>query len=195
MQLRPYLFAALAAAIAAPVLAQDAPLDTRPPRARLEWMAAAAAEGRTGTARKTAPVDARPAVPGEVIVTRIAGQGIETQSPPAVEGDWVVRNRCEDSGDEEILVTAERFPTRYGEAQSEPDAAGYREFHPTGAEMVYAIVPESDGEFAILAPWGELQRVMPGDTMAQVADKPDDTYRIDRRAFECTYEIVTPAGG
>jgi hypothetical protein len=107
----------------------------------------------------------------------------------------VVRNRCKGSGDEEILVTAERFPTRYGDPQSEPDANGYREFHPTGGEMISAIVPEDDGEFAIVAPWGELQRVLPGDTMAQVADNPTDTYRIDKRAFACTYEITTPAGG
>lgn len=195
MHFRLLLPVALCAVITLPALAQDAPLETLPQRDRLEWMAAAAAEGRTGIARKTAPVDARPAVAGEVVVSIIAGQGVETRSPPAAAGDWVVRNRCDASGNEEILVTAERFPTRYGDPQSGPDAAGYREFHPTGAEMVYAIVPEADGEFAIVAPWGELQRVLPGDTMAQVADNPDDTYRIEKRAFDCTYEIVTPAGG
>ncbi len=189
------LVVAVASALSAPVFAQDAALDTLPQKDRLDWMAAAVAEGRSGVARKTAAVDARPAVVDEIIVTRIAGQGVETQSPPAAEGDWVVRNRCEGSGDEEILVAADRFPTRYGAPQSEPDAEGYIEFHPTGAEMIYAIVPEAEGEFAILAPWGELQRVLPGDTMAQVADNPTDTYRIEKRAFDCTYEITTPAGG
>ncbi|SFJ51833.1 hypothetical protein [Celeribacter neptunius] len=191
--MRPSRFATAALALfaALPLSAQDAPLDTLPTRDRLAWMAAAKAEGRSGTAHKTAAVDARPAVAGEVIVSRIAGQGTETQSPPAEAGDWVVRNRCDASGNEEILVSAAKFPTRYGTAQSAPDAQGYMEFHPTGAEMIYAIVPARDGEFAIEAPWGELQRVLPGDAMAQVATDPNDTYRIEKRAFECTYEIIT----
>src|SRR4051812_9317680 len=71
--------------------------------------AAAEAAGRVGTARKTRPVDARPAYPGEVVVTHIAGEGVETQSKPAAEGDWVVRNRCPATGDEEYLVTAKTF--------------------------------------------------------------------------------------
>ena len=51
-----------------------------------------------GLARKTKPVDARPAKPGEVIVTMIKGEGRETQSPPAKSGDMVVRNRCPELG-------------------------------------------------------------------------------------------------
>ena len=51
-------------------------------------------EGRVGLARKTKPVDVRPALPGEVVVTIIAGEGKETESPPAQPGDVVVRNRC-----------------------------------------------------------------------------------------------------
>ncbi len=49
---------------------------------------------RAGIARKTSPVDARPAKAGEVVVTIIRGEGKETQSPPAKAGDVVVRNRC-----------------------------------------------------------------------------------------------------
>ncbi|MDS4068263.1 MAG: hypothetical protein RKO24_01430, partial [Candidatus Competibacter sp.] len=52
-------------------------------------------DGRVGVARKSRPVDARPAVPGEIVVTVIAGEGKETQSQPAAAGDRVVRNRCE----------------------------------------------------------------------------------------------------
>src|SRR5262245_26299443 len=66
-----------------------------------------------GLSRKTKPVDARPATPGEVIVTIIKGEGKETQSPPAKPGDMVVRNRCPETGNEEILVAAETFARRY----------------------------------------------------------------------------------
>lgn len=179
-----------------PARADDAtaPLDSLPKQDRLAWFAAAKAAGHTGLAHKTRPVDARPAKEGEVIVSRIAGQGVETTSPPAKAGDWVVRNRCDASGNEEILVPAAKFPTRYGPAQGAADAQGYQEFRPSGAEMGYAVVPAEAGAFAIEAPWGELQRVLPGDVIAQVVADPNDTYRIERRAFDCTYEIITPAG-
>ena len=75
--------------------------------------ARAQAEGRVGAARKTKPVDVRPARPGEVVVTVIAGEGKETQSPPAAAGDMVVRNRCPETGNEEILVGAAKFAQRY----------------------------------------------------------------------------------
>jgi hypothetical protein len=47
----------------------------------------------------------------EIIVTAIKGEGKETQSPPAKQGDWVVRNRCPETGNEQYLVTADRFTT------------------------------------------------------------------------------------
>src|SRR4051812_9704213 len=62
-------------------------------------------EAKVGIARKTKPVDARPAVPGERVVTIIANEGKETQSPAAKAGDMVVRNRCPETGNEEILVS------------------------------------------------------------------------------------------
>ena len=43
-------------------------------------------DGRVGLARKTRPVDVRAAEPGEVVITEIAGEGKETQSPPAQPG-------------------------------------------------------------------------------------------------------------
>src|SRR4051812_25616029 len=70
-------------------------------------------DGRVGLARKTKPVDVRPARLGEVIVTVIVGEGKETQCPPAQVGDMVVRNRCPETGNEEILVQASKFTDRY----------------------------------------------------------------------------------
>ena len=46
-------------------------------------------DSRVGLARKTRPVDVRAAQPGEVVVTVVAGEGKETQSPPAKPGDMV----------------------------------------------------------------------------------------------------------
>jgi hypothetical protein len=51
---------------------------------------AAQRDGRVGLARKLQPVDARPVVPGEIVVTIIADEGKETQSKPAAEGDMIV---------------------------------------------------------------------------------------------------------
>ena len=190
-------FSLLAAGLLAiqPLFAQDAPaaLETLPKKDRLAYFAELSTGGAAGTARKTMPVDARPAEPGEVVVSIIAGEGVETRSKPAAEGDWVVRNRCPATGNEEILVSAEKFPMRYGEAQSEPDASGYRMFRPKGSEMAYVLARPADGEFAIEAPWGELQRVRPGDAIVQMPEDTQDTYRIQGDAFACTYEILTPA--
>lgn len=69
-------------------------------------------DGRVGVARKSRPVDARPAAPGEVVVTIIADEGKETQSRPAAAGDMVIRNRCEATGNEEYLVSACTFAER-----------------------------------------------------------------------------------
>ena len=79
---------------------------------QVAMFAAAKEDGRTGVARKTKPVDARPAVDGEVIVTVIKSEGVETTSKPASTGDWVVRNRCPETGNEEYLVSAlpDRLP-------------------------------------------------------------------------------------
>jgi hypothetical protein len=164
-----------------------------PEKNQVELFENVKAEGKSGVAHKTRPVDARPAVAGEVIVTIIKGEGVETTSKPAEAGDWVVRNRCPETGNEEILVKAAKFPTRYGEPRSEPDAQGYRSFAPKGGDMGYFIVPAEIGEFTFKAPWGEQMVAKPGDAIVQVPSDPSDTYRIAAASFACTYEIVTPA--
>ena len=111
--------------------------------------AAAEAAGRVGTARKTKPVDARPARPGEIVVTRIAGEGVETHSRPAAEGDWVTRNRCPATGNEEYLVAAETFAARYEGPLTGPDAEGWREFRPRGPELRFFLVDEREGAFRL----------------------------------------------
>jgi hypothetical protein len=148
---------------------------------------------RVGVARKSMPVDVRPAAPGEVVVTVIAGEGEETRSPPAQPGDMVVRNRCPATGNEEILVSAAKFAERYEGPTGPADAAGWQPYRPRGIEMRYFLVREADGTFTFTAPWGEPMVARPGDAIVRNPDDPADTYRIAAAAFACTYEILEPA--
>lgn len=143
-----------------------------------------------GLARKTKPVDARPAKPGEIIVTMIKGEGKETQSPPAKPDDMVVRNRCPETGNEEFLVSAGSFSRRYEGPIGSAAGDGWSPYRPVGVQMRYVVVPEEDGEFAFLAPWGERMVARPGDAIVQDPEKIKDTYRVARAAFACTYEVV-----
>jgi hypothetical protein len=172
----------------------------------LGWVAAASAQtdvhamfdgaeqgGRVGVARKTMPVDVRPAEGGEVVVTVIAGEGEETRSPPAQSGDMVVRNRCPATGNEEILVAAAKFAERYEGPIGPADAAGWQPYRPRGIEMRYFVVRPDDGTFTFTAPWGEPMVARPGDAIVRDPQNPADTYRIAAAAFECTYDILERA--
>jgi hypothetical protein len=150
-------------------------------------------DGRVGLARKTRPVDVRPARPGEVVVTIVAGEGKETASPPAQPGEMVVRNRCRETGNEEILVAAAKFAERYEGPLGPTDAAGWRPYRPRGIEMRYFVVRAADGTFTFTAPWGEPMVARPGDAIVRDPRDPADTYRIAAAAFACTYEILRPA--
>jgi hypothetical protein len=158
--------------------------------------------GRTGLARKTKTVDARPAKQDEVIVTIIAGEGKETQSPPAKPGDMVVRNRCPETGNEQFLVAAATFADRYeGPAAATfadryegpiegVDTDGWSPYRPRGAQVRYMVVPQADGQLTFIAPWGEEMIARPGDSIVQDVLNPKDTYRVARAAFACTYHII-----
>ncbi|EPF5869757.1 hypothetical protein MWX50_001296 [Morganella morganii] len=148
---------------------------------------------RTGIARKTREVLARPAVPGEIVVTIIRGEGEETRSKPAEAGDWVVQNICEATGNEEILVKKTAFSRRYGSALTSPDSANRQRFRPQGEPMDYLVITQEE-PFVIIAPWGEKQRVMKGDVLLRSRHDPQDSYRIQKAAFTCTYQVITPAG-
>jgi hypothetical protein len=144
---------------------------------------------RTGLARKTKSVDVRPARPGEKVVTFIAGEGKETQSPRAEPGDMVVRNRCQVTGNEEFLVKAAKFSERYEGPLGPPDDAGWSTYRPRGNEMLYFLVQPSDGTFTFKAPWGELMIARPGDAIVRGPKDPKDTSRVAAAAFDCTSEI------
>ncbi len=145
---------------------------------------------RDGLARKTKAVDVRASKLGEIIVTVIKGEGKETQSPPAKGGDKVVRNRCPETGNEEILVSALNFAKRYEGPTGAADADGWLPYRPRGVQMRIVLVTAQDGEFSFMAPWGEKMVARPGDAIVQDLKNPKDTYRVQKFAFACTYEVL-----
>jgi hypothetical protein len=156
-------------------------------------MERALTEGRTGTARKTRLVDARPAHVGEIVVTAIKGEGKETQSPPAKKGDFVVRNRCPETGNEQYLVTADRFNDRYRMTGAPVSAHGWREYRPIGRAVRFHILPPGTAPFTFVAPWGEPMVARAGDAIIQDPKDDKDVYRVAAASFACTYEIVGTA--
>ena len=156
----------------------------------LAEFAKAQAGNRVGTAAKTRAVDGRPAVAGEIIVTVIKGEGLETKSKPAEMGDLVVRNRCPETGNEEYLVKASRVKDRYGEHGGEPDAAGWRSYAPKATPMLFFVVKDGEGPWSFKAPWGEGMVARAGDAIVQDPGNPKDMYRIAAASFRCTYEIT-----
>lgn len=180
-----------AVAIAAVALF-NAQAQAQPTMDVLAYFQKAADAGRAGLARKTMLVDVRPAVPGEVVETFISGKR-ETVSPPAKAGDMVVRNRCQATGNELILVSADKFSARYEGPVGAAGADGWLTYRPRGVEMRYILVPATERPFSFTAPWGEQMIAEPGDAIVQDPDNPRDTYRIARDAFACTYEKLTPA--
>jgi hypothetical protein len=150
----------------------------------------AQARGLARQAKKTRPVDVRPARPGEVIVTILAGEGKETQSRPAKEGDRVVRNRCEATGNEEYLVAAEKFAERYESTGKPAGPGGWQEYRPLGKIMRFFVLSAEHGEFAFTAPWGERMIAKPGDAIVQDPEDERDTYRVAAASFACTYEVL-----
>jgi hypothetical protein len=151
-------------------------------------MADAEARGLVLRAKKTKPVDARPARDGEVVVTVIAGEGKETQNT-AGAGDWVVRNRST-AGREEYIVKADKFRERYESTGKPATKDGWREFRPLGKVVRFFVVKPEHGEFTFTAPWGEPMVAKPGDAIVQDPTRPDDIYRVAAASFACTYDVV-----
>ena len=156
----------------------------------IRLMEEAHAHGRVRQARKTKAVDARPAVQGEIVVTIITPEGKETQSRPAEAGDWVVRNRCPETGNEQYLVKAAKFVERYQATERPAAADGWREFRPLGRIMRFFEVRPEDGRFAFEAPWGEKMLALPGDAILQDPDDPNDVYCVAAASFRCTHEVL-----
>ena len=165
-------------------------LPTKPAEELVALIARAKAKGELKLARKTRPVDARPAKPDEIVVTIIKGEGTETRSRPADTGDWVVRNRCPETGNEEYLVAAKKFDQKYRRTGTHADAKGWQEFQPVGEEVRVVVLGQEEGSFSFTAPWGEAMVAHPGDALVQDPQDETDIYRVAKASFVCTYEVV-----
>lgn len=180
-----FTLCALALMATSPAAAQDFDIKT--------FFAKADTDGRVGLAQKTKPVFARPATLGEVVVTIVPDDGLETKSKPAETGDMAVNNRCGADDRSEYLVKAAQFPKRYSEALSPADDKGWRQYRPLGVSMRYVVMKPTEGPWSFQAPWGEAMVAKPGDTIVQDPNNPADTYRVAKSAFDCTYEITKAA--
>ena len=149
-------------------------------------------DGRVGIARKSQPVDARPAVPGEVVVTIIADEGKETQSRPPTAGDMVVRNRCEATGNEEYLVSAGTFAERYEGPLGPEDAHGWQAYRPRGTDNALRGPPDGGRLILVHRSLGRGDGGEAGRCYRPQPRRPHDTYRVAAASFECTYEILEP---
>lgn len=132
---------------------------------------------------KKGVVHARPATPGEKIVTVLA-DGTEETTNVAGENQVVITN----PGGEQYIIGAEKFASRYGATDEEGV------FKAKG--MARAVQNPTGGPIEIMAPWGEPQY---GDAECMVAtvydpDQPDvvsdDRYIIGHQEFEDTYGLV-----
>jgi hypothetical protein len=127
------------------------------------------------------------------VVTVIKGEGKETQSKPAQPGDWVVRNRCPETGDEQYLVAADKFADRYRSAAAGTERNGWQEFIPQGKALRFLVLAPTDAPFDFIAPWGEPMVAKPGDALVQNPDDERDVYRVAQASFQCTYEVISAA--
>lgn len=152
------------------------PLDLSTPEAT-EALAQAPVYAKKGI------VHARPAVPGETIVTTLA-DGTEETSNVADESAVIITN----PGGEQYVIDADKFNNRYGATEEEGI------FKAKG--MARAVQNPTGNPIEIIAPWGEPQYGNAECMIATVYDpnQPDvvseDRYIIGRQEFEDTYGLA-----
>ena len=161
----------------------------------VELITQARAKGQVGTARKTKFVDAREAHPGEIVVTAIKGEGTANQSRPARRGDWVVRNRCPETGNEQYLVAGIVFNERYRQTGAPITAHGWREYRPVGTLVQFYVLPQDTPPFRFVSTSGESLLARAGDTIVQNSKDDKEVTRVASASFACSYDVVTPPTG
>eukprot|EP00947_MAST-08B_sp_MAST-8B-sp1_P005320 g5320.t1 len=143
----------------------------------------------------------RPAAKGEKIETVVGGK-VESSCVAKGDSSWVVRAATSDG--EQYITTQEQFEASYlpeGEELEEDEyadlrAAGFKRFH--SKRVVHGLrVTEADmathfPSACFKAPWGEWMRVEQDDML--VTDQAmKEVYRIEKGAFEQTYELAAGA--
>jgi hypothetical protein len=136
-------------------------------------------------------VDVRPARPGAVVVTVIAGAGKESQSPPAEPGDmWCATLPGDRQGGDPRARRQARRALRGADRTGQCRLA---DKSPRAIEMRHFGVRESDGRFSFTAPWGEPMVARPGDAIVRDPCDPADTFRIAAAALRVRCETPRPA--
>ncbi|MBQ8481244.1 MAG: hypothetical protein IJ532_01760 [Alphaproteobacteria bacterium] len=130
---------------------------------------------------KTARIKARPGVPGETIVTKLADGHKETENPNIETGDMVVTN----PGGEQYVVKAETFKKKY-----EIDPDNPEQYRPTGGAQQFLRLKE-DIDFKVS--WGE-QSMRKGDFINITARASGDIYGVGQKEFFDTYGQCTQDG-
>lgn len=132
--------------------------------------------------RKSAVVNARPAVPGEQVVTTLADGTVET-TVTCDGGEIVITN----PGGELYVVGGEKFAKRYA-------PLGDGRFQARG--MVRAVINPAGGDVTVIAPWGEEQHGGPACMFAVIYDPEEpeevgsDRYLIGAAEFAETYALA-----
>ena len=140
--------------------------------------------------RKFKQVHARPAIEGEVVVSR-TGDGEEETSNTAGADHMVVKNLT--PAQEQYVVSKTEFDKLYKENESIDDT--WTLYDPQGEvqaiEVSVAVMELLDvgEEFFIMAPWGSEQFARAGDKLVSPLPKCDEIYRIAKFEFDETYQL------
>jgi hypothetical protein len=124
---------------------------------------------------KTARIEAREGVVGEVVVTKMKDGHEETKNTVKEKGDMIVRN----PNGEEYIIDAKTFAKKY-----EKDPTNDKQYRPKGGAQSFISVKE-DIEFK--APWGEEMSIKAGGMLNISGKDTGDIYGIQKQEFHQTY--------
>lgn len=138
--------------------------------------------------RKFRQVHARPALPGEVVVSTTSS-GEETRNT-ATRDEVLVKNLT--GAREMYLVEKDKFDARYRFVEGVEDE--WKLYDPVGEVLAIEISPDLTAmlgvgeELSIVAPWGSEQIARAGDMLVAPLPALDEVYRVARKEFDETYE-------
>jgi len=144
-----------------------------------------------GVYQKQGVMLARPAQPGETVITVVAGR-IETLKP-TFAGDWVIQNIMINSSAERYPISGEKFVNRYDRSDEVLMVEGQTWFKVSAkGQIIGGFYTGPTVKFE--APWGEDMILEEGDFLGTPYPNkdPNDIYRVARMEFFQTYG-ETPA--
>ena len=138
--------------------------------------------------KKVGRVICRPVVPGETIITIVAGK-VETLKK-ATDDSYIIKNIEPGAAAEQYIISGDSFRKRY-ELKGEVHAIDGQRWEvalPTGECEGFVYEGET---ITFMAPWGEKMLCENGDQIVRRPDKHDDIYRIEKGEFARTYEFIS----